>query len=176
MSSIPSFISSDDVPGGRIAFEYMRPIGPRTLCVVTPSERRAWDTSSEFPVRAGRAYTGVFSRKCQAYAERFYRGSWCILDPCHGFLWPDEVIRRPHGQCLYRPETQPMTASQLREHVRRRKLDDYDVVVALGGRRFILLVEDVFQGKRVRAPLAGVGGIGEMMRALNDAMAEGGHL
>ncbi len=154
----------------------MRPIGPRTLCVVTPSERRAWDTSSEFPVRAGRAYTGVFSRKCQAYAERFYRGSWCILDPCHGFLWPDEVIRRPHGQCLYRPETQPMTASQLREHVRRRKLDDYDVVVALGGRRFILLVEDVFQGKRVRAPLAGVGGIGEMMRALNDAMAEGGHL
>lgn len=154
----------------------MRPIGPRTLCVVTPSERRAWDTSSEFPVRAGRAYTGVFSRKCQAYAERFYRGSWCILDPCHGFLWPDEVIRRPHGQCLYRPETQPMTASQLREHARRRKLDDYDVVVALGGRRFILLVEDVFQGKRVRAPLAGVGGIGEMMRALNDAMAEGGHL
>lgn len=69
-----------------------------------------------------------------------------------------------------------MTVEQLREHVHRRKLDDYDAVVALGGRRFILLVEDVFRGTRVRAPLAGVGGIGEMMQALNDAMMSGEHL
>ena len=176
MTSIPSFTPSDDGPNDRVAFEYMRPIGPRTLCVATPSERRAWDTFPEFPVRAGRAYTGGFSRKCQAYAERFYRGSWCILDPHHGFMWPDEVIRHPHGRCLYRPETQPLTVEQLRRHVRRRKLDDFDVIVALGGLRFIMLVEDIFQGKRVRAPLAGVGGIGEMMRTLNEAIANGEQL
>jgi len=176
VTSIPSFVPSDGAPGERDAFEYMRPIGPRTLCVATPSERRAWDSSPDFPVRAGRAYTGGFSRKCQDYAERFYHGSWCILDPCHGFMWPEEVIRRPHDRCLYRPETQPLTAGQLNAHARRRKLDDYDAVIALGGRRFILLIEEVFPGKRVRAPLAGVGGIGEMMRTLNDAMAAGERL
>lgn len=175
MTPIPSFVPSD-APCERPVFEYMRPIGPRTLCVVTPSERRAWDSPLDFPVRAKRAYTGGFSRKCQAYAERFYPDSWCILDPCHGFMWPEEVIRRPHHRCLYRPETDPLTADKLRLHARRRKMDDYDAVVALGGKRFILLVEEVFPGKRTRAPLAGVGGIGEMMHALNDAMATGERL
>lgn len=158
------------------AFPYMRPMGPRELCVVTPSLRRAWDSSPDFPVRAGRAYTGGFSKKCQNYAERFHKGHWCMLDPCHGFLWPEEVIRRPHQRCLYRLETEPLTVAQLTVHARRRQLDDYDTVVALGGRRFIIMVEDIFPGKRVRAPLAGVGGIGEMMRALNEALASGERL
>jgi hypothetical protein len=174
MASSPSSIVPE--MGERTAFEYMRPIGPRTLCVVTPSERRIWDTSPEFPVRARRTYTGGFSRKCQSYAERFYRGHWCILDPCNGFMWPDEVIRRPHDRCLYRPETQPLTADQLREHSIRRKLDDFDAIIALGGMRFILLMEEVFPGKRVRAPLAGIGGIGEMMKALDDAIGTGRRL
>jgi len=158
------------------AFPYMRPTGPRELCVVTPSLRRAWDSSEEFPVRARRAYTGGFSKKCQTYAERFYKGAWCVLDPCHGFLWPEEVIRHPHHRCLYRLETEPLTVAQLAAHARRRQLDDFDTVVALGGKRFIIMVEDIFPGKRVRAPLAGVGGIGEMMRALNDALASGERL
>ena len=69
-----------------------------------------------------------------------------------------------------------MTADQLREHSIRRKLDDFDAIIALGGMRFILLMEEVFPGKRVRAPLAGIGGIGEMMKALDDAIGTGRRL
>lgn len=176
----PPFCNSDDaVPLVQPIFEFLPeplPSGPRELCVVTPSLRRAWDSEPQFPIRAGRAFTGSFSKKCQAYAERFYKGSWCLLDPAHGFVWPEEVIRRPHQRCLYRLETEPLRVEQLRLQVRRRQLDDYDTVVVLGGKRFILLVEESFPARRVRAPLAGLGGIGEMMRALNDALASGERL
>jgi hypothetical protein len=57
--------------------------------------------------------------------------------------------------------------------VKRRKLDRYDRIVVLGGRRFIILVEEMFPGRKVRAPLAGVGGIGEMMHEMNLAMSSG---
>lgn len=128
------------------------------------------------PVQAGKAYTGPFSRKCQVHAERFYHGSWCILDPRHGFMFPEEVIRKGHDACLFRPWTEPLTLGELQAQVKRRKLDRFDRITALGGSRFIILVEDVFPGKRVRAPLAGIGGIGEMMRALNESLASGQRL
>ncbi len=148
----------------------------RELCLVTPSCRRAWDKGDFRPTRAGDAYTGCFSRKCQAYAERFYPGAWCVLDARHGFMFPDEVIRKAHSACLYQPWTEPLTLDELKVRVRKRKLDQYERITVLGGRRFIILVEDAFPGKRVRAPLAGVGGIGEMMRALNEAMIIGRRL
>ena len=147
--------------------------GPRELCLVTPSCRRAWDGGKFSPTLAGRAYTGPFSRKCQLYAERFYPGSWCILDARHGFLFPDEVIRRGHDACLFRPWTEPISVNELRAQVRRRKLDRYDRIVVMGGRRFIILAEEAFSGRKVRAPLAGLGGIGEMMHEINGAMAAG---
>jgi hypothetical protein len=87
---------------------------PRELCLVTPSCRRAWDRGTFSPTLAGSAYTGPFSRKCQTYAERFYPGAWCILDARNGFLFPDEVIRREHDACLFRPWTEPIGAEELR--------------------------------------------------------------
>jgi hypothetical protein len=103
----------------------------------------------------------------------FFPGAWCILDPRNGFLFPDEVIRREHSACLFRPWTEPIGLDELRAQVRRRKLDQYDRIVVMGGRRFIILVEDVFPGRKVRAPLAGVGGIGDMMHELNAALSSG---
>lgn len=155
------------------------PVFPRSgreLCLVTPSCRRAWDKGAFRPTRAGDIYTGCFSRKCQSYAERFYPGAWCVLDAKHGFMFPDEVIRRAHSACLYRPWTEPLTLEELKVQVRRRKLDQFERITVLGGRRFIILVEDAFSGRKVRAPLAGVGGIGEMMRTLNEAMSLGQRL
>ena len=176
--------SSDlEIPVTNIVADGMfldRAEGPRTglqeLCLVTPSCRRAWDKAAFRPVQAGKAYTGPFSHKCQVYAERFHPGAWCILDARHGFLFPDEVIRKSHDACLFRPWTEPLTLEELRAQVRRRKLDLFDRVTVMGGRRFIILVEDAFSGKRVRAPLAGVGGIGDMMHALNEALATGQRL
>lgn len=155
---------------------YSPAAAPRTLCLVTPSCRRAWDKSSFRPIPAGSAFTGPFSRKCQSYAAKFYPGAWCILDPNNGFLFPDEVIRRQHSACLFRPWTEPMDLEVLRAQVRKRKLDQYEQIVVMGGRRFIILVEDAFHGRKVRAPLAGVGGIGEMMREMNLALGSGHRL
>jgi hypothetical protein len=149
---------------------------PKELCLVTPSCRRAWDNGTFKPISAGSAFTGPFSRKCQSYAEKFYPGAWCILDARSGFLFPDEVIRKQHSACLFRPWTEPMGLEDLRAQVRKRKLDQYERIIVMGGRRFIILVEDAFPGKRVKAPLAGVGGIGEMMREMNLALGSGHRL
>ncbi|MBI0582616.1 MAG: hypothetical protein ISF22_00155 [Methanomassiliicoccus sp.] len=146
------------------------------LCLVTPSCRRAWDRGTFRPVLAGNAYTGPFSRKCQTYAETFHHGSWCVLDPHHGFLFPDEIIRKGHDACLFRPWTEPITLDGLRTQVKKRKLDRYERLVVMGGRRFIFLVEEAFPGRKVRAPLAGLGGIGEMMHEINMALASGNRL
>lgn len=166
-------LTTDDVSQG-IAPAFWGP--GRELCLVTPSCRRAWEKGEFSPTRAGDAYTGCFSKKCQSYAERFYPGAWCVLDARHGFMYPDEVIRRAHSACLYRPWTEPLTLEELKAQVKKRKLDRFERITVLGGRRFIILVEDAFPGKRVRAPLAGVGGIGEMMHALNEAMGLGQRL
>ncbi len=69
-----------------------------------------------------------------------------------------------------------MSLEALRAQVQKRKLDRYEQIIVMGGRRFIILVEDAFQGRKVRAPLAGVGGIGEMMRDMNVAMGSGHRL
>jgi hypothetical protein len=106
----------------------------------------------------------------------FYPGSWCVLDARQGFMFPDEVIRRSHSACLFRPWTQPVTAEDLGVQVRRRKLDRYERIVVMGGRRFIYLVEEAFSGRKVRAPLAGVGGIGEMMHEINMSLNTGQRL
>ncbi len=147
----------------------------RELCVVTPSRRKIWDSGGLMPVKAGEAYTGTFSRKCQRYASMFYP-SWCILDAMHGFLFPEDEIPQPHGRCLFRKETGPISVDELRRQVRSMCLDGYDRIVVLGGRRFIELVEEAFPDRRVRAPLAGRGGIGHMMGALGAAMSAGRRL
>jgi hypothetical protein len=144
----------------------------KELCIVTPSGRRAWDRTPFVPVRADEAYVGCFSRKCQQYASEFY-DTWCILDAFHGFMFPADRIRRPHDRCLYRLETEPITVGELRQQVSSLHLDDYGSIVVLGGRRFIELVEEAFPDKKVRAPLAGRGGIGHMMGALGQALTSG---
>lgn len=146
---------------------------PTELCVVTPSYRRAWDRAPFTPLKAGSAFIGPFSRKCQTYAEMFYPGSWCVLDARHGFMFPHEVIRQKHSACLFRPWTQPVSIVTLASQIRRRGLDRYQRIVVLGGRRFICMVEDAFGGRKVRAPLAGVGGIGDMMHEMNVALDTG---
>ena len=98
------------------------------------------------------------------------------IGPRNGFLFPDEVIRRQHSACLFRPWTEPMDLEDLRAQVRKRKLDRYERIIVMGGRRFIILVEDAFHGRKVRAPLAGVGGIGEMMHEINLALSTGHRL
>ena len=160
---------SDDLP-----LPPHRPV--RELCLVTPSCRRAWDSGTFRPIPAKDAYTGPFTRKCQGYAERFYPGAWCILDPRHGFMFPEEIIRKGHGACLFRPWTGPIGTEALRSQVRSRRLDGYERIVVLGGHRFICLIEEAFPHCRVRAPLTGLGGIGHMMREMNLAIGSGQRL
>jgi hypothetical protein len=57
--------------------------------------------------------------------------------------------------------------------VRRRKRDRYERIVVLGDRRFIDLVEEAFSGRKVRAPLAVVGGILEMIHEMNVSLGAG---
>ena len=169
MPTFPLFPKAHD---GGVAPAQLPHITPCTPCVVVPSRRRAWDDpAARFPIRAGGAYTGPFSRKCQAYAERFHAGAWCILDPHNGFMWPDELIYRPHDRCIYQSGVRPLDLTRFREDASDRGLYGHDVIIALGGQCFVSLMEKLFSGSKVSAPLAGTGGIGRMMRVLDHAIS-----
>ncbi|MCL5997702.1 MAG: hypothetical protein M1546_16840, partial [Chloroflexi bacterium] len=100
--------------------------------------------------------------------------AWCILSAKHGFLCPEDVVRENYDVAFDLPDTGPISIDELKQQVRDKKLTIYDRVVALGGRRYVGIVRQVFVGTPVDvyAPLEGLGGIGFMVQVLNKAVED----
>ena len=143
----------------------------KTLCIVPCGSKKIWEKDSNAgPTAAKNVYIGPFANKCREYAEKFYPSSWCILSAKHGFLFPDDKIPGPYNVSFNDKKTKPVSINQLSIQVRKKKLDKYKIIIALGGKNYTHIVNQVFPSKSVTNPLEKCKGIGFMMGLLTDAI------
>jgi hypothetical protein len=146
----------------------------KALCVVSCGKQKIWDKYPDLgPQKARDIYTGTFSRKCQKYAETFYK-RWCILSAKYGFVFPDDPIPGPYNVTFYKKETNPLSSKQLAQQAHQLRLDECDRIIVLGGKLYVKMIEQTFAGKEIVTPLAGARGIGYMMKKMNEDLSQAG--
>jgi hypothetical protein len=139
------------------------------LCIVACGKKKIWDKdTSASPAKSKELYTGIFTRKCIEYAEKYYKKSYYILSAKHGFLHPEEIVETPYTECFHLKNTNPITKEALLLQLKSKKLDKCEKIIVLGGNYYTEMMEDLFPKKEVINPLEGIGGIGKMMKKLNE--------
>jgi hypothetical protein len=144
-----------------------------TLCIIPCGKAKVWDRHPDAgPTKACEVYTGPFARKCRQFAEKLYPASWCTLSAKHGFLFPDDLVPGPYNVTFNDARTHPVAIAQLKDQVREKRLDAYDTIITLGGKKYVQMLKDLFQPKQILRPLAGCRGIGFMMARINQLLRE----
>lgn len=142
------------------------------LCIIPCGAKKIWDTAAapSGPCPAKRAYISPFHRKCQAYADRFF-DHWAILSAKHGFLLPDDRLDENYNVAFGSGHPAIISLHELKRQVSEKRLDRFEEVVVLGGKKFTGIVPEVFPGEtRIYFPLVGSRGIGDMLQKLNRAL------
>jgi hypothetical protein len=141
----------------------------KVLCIVSCGKQKIWDkVINTDSVKSKDIYTGIFTRKCIEYAEKFLKDSYYILSAKHGLLFPDETVKGPYDECFHIKKSNPITKEELLLQIRSKKLDEYDKIIILGGKFYTTIFKDICPEKVVTNPLDGCQGIGKMMKKLND--------
>jgi len=143
----------------------------KELCVVSCGKTKVWDKNPRLgPQRARDVYIGPFATKCRQYAEVFYPSQWVILSAKHGFLFEKDIVPESYEASFNKRRGPTISIEELRSQAMEKGLLEFDSVVVLGGRSYARVVRLVFDRKRIRQPLLGCRGIGEMMKRLNEAI------
>jgi hypothetical protein len=144
-----------------------------TLVVVPCGKRKIWDVDPKAgPPQARKAYQGAPFKVNREYAEKF-ADEWLILSAKYGFIEPDFVIPRNYNVTLSDPTSNPISLAELQAQVQEKRLDRFDLVVALGSSTYAETVRAAFSGTAVRviAATAGLGlfrTMGEVRRAIDE--------
>lgn len=139
-----------------------------SLCIVSAGKRKVWDDNSQIKiVKAKELYTGLFTRKCIEYAQKFYLDSYCILSARYGFLYPEDKIEIPYNECFHIKNSNSISKEALQLQIKNKRLDEYDKIIVLGGKYYNQMIRDLFKGKEIINPLEGCKGIGVMIKRLN---------
>jgi hypothetical protein len=144
-----------------------------SFCLIPCGKRKIWDQNPELgPVRADKAYIGIFHRLCQNYARTFFH-HWGILSAKYGLLLPHDIVPGNYDLSfsdLHR-EAEIISISELRKQAREKGVISAKMIVMLGGKKFRPIVEEMFPECRdIQFPLLGSRGIGEMQKRLKDAV------
>jgi hypothetical protein len=148
--------------------------GKRVLIIVPSGRAKIWDKHpSHGAAPAQEAYTGAPFGLNRSYAEQF-GDAWVILSAKYGFVPPESPIPGPYEVTFKRPATGSVTIDQLREQIYDLSLDDFPVVVGLGGKEYRAAIGRAFAGlpARVFFPFAGLP-IGRSMQATKRAIQSG---
>ncbi|HEX7317065.1 MAG TPA: hypothetical protein VF297_24415 [Pyrinomonadaceae bacterium] len=143
------------------------------LVIVPCGLSKVWGKNPQAgPTAASLAYTGPPFRLNKRYAER-YGNRWVILSAKYGFIPPDFIIPGPYNVTFNRKSTNPVTLAVLTEQVRGMGLDDFEVVIGLGGKEYRSVIEQTFgsSGVELRFPFAGLN-IMKMMRATKVSVSQ----
>ena len=139
------------------------------LCIIACGKKKIWDEDIRTgPVKSKDMYTGLFTRKCIQYAEKFHQDSYCILSAKYGFISPEEIVEGPYNECFHFKKTNPINEYHLLFQIKDKKLDEYEKIVILGGKYYTEMIKTLFPKKEVNNPLEGCKGIGKMMKKLNE--------
>lgn len=142
-----------------------------TLVIVPCGRSKIWDKQPEATnVLAQDAYVGSPFKVNKAYAQRFGT-HWVILSALHGFIDPDFHLPGPYNVTFKRKKSGPITFEKLREQVLGQRLDQFEVVIGLGGKEYRRAVEEAYRDAAVRLifPFSGLP-VGKAMQAINRAI------
>ncbi|QQK81211.1 hypothetical protein HUG20_15735 [Salicibibacter cibi] len=144
-----------------------------TLAILPCGNKKIWDKEGEVgPVFARDAYIGTFHRLCRAYAEMFHP-QWVILSAKHGFLQPDDTVLGPYNVSFSHKSDAIISMNCLAEQVQKKRLNDFQHLVVLTGKKYKPIVEKSFGSHAdIEMPLLGSRGIGEMQQKLKQAVKE----
>ena len=148
------------------------PRSTATLVVVPCGKAKIWDKHPDAgPTIAREVYVGAPFKVNRGYAERF-GDRWVILSAKYGFLAPDETIDGPYNVTFKDRRTEPVSTATLYRQVIEAHLNDFHMVLALGGKDYQSVIEGAFEPKRVIFPFAGLQ-LGYALGAAKRAIADG---
>lgn len=145
-----------------------------TLVVVPCGKRKIWAKyPSAGPTKAEDVYVGAPFKVNREYAEK-YSSRWVVLSAKYGFIDPDFIIPRNYDVTFNDVSTNPISERALKEQIKRKALDSFDIVVVLGARDYANVVYNSFGGLKVsvKAPVAGLP-LGYAMGTVRKAIDEG---
>ena len=143
----------------------------KKLCIVTDGKAKIWRRNPNAgPTPASSAYIGSFAIACKRYAEYFYPDSYWILSAKYGFLNPDDIVYGDYDVSFTKPKTNPISVEQLIDQLGRKKQNDFDCIIALGGKKYVDVVKNVFFGRKIITPLDIHSGNGIMQRKMKEAI------
>jgi len=144
------------------------------LCIVPCGKRKIWDKCPEAgPTAAKDVYIGTFAKKCREYAQKYHPTSWSITSAKYGFLFPNEIIPCTYNTTFNDKRTNPISIERLSRQVKDKKLDKYETIVVLGGKKYVEIIQKVFRGKEIINLLKGCRGIGCMLQRLKRSIESG---
>jgi len=145
-----------------------------TLVVVPCGKRKIWNRHpSAGPTKAEDVYVGAPFKVNREYAEK-YGSRWVVLSAKYGFIDPDFIIPGNYDVTFKDASTSPISIRKLKEQIKQKGLDGFDMVVVSGGRDYADIVSQAFSDfeVRIKAPVAGLP-LGRAMGAVRKAIDEG---
>jgi len=129
----------------------------KVLVIVPCGSSKIW---GKFPKSkatiAEEAYIGHPFKVNRTFAEKF-ADKWVILSAKYGFMDPDFPLRENYDVSFNDLATDPISLSELKAQVKRKGLESYEFVIALGGENYIEIVRELFKGAaKVIAPAEGL--------------------
>ena len=127
------------------------------LVIIPCGQSKIWQKEPKHgPAKAKEAYTGAPFKVNREFAEKF-ADKWMILSAKYGFIDPDFVIPADYNVTFKRLSTNPISIDALKEQIRKRNLQVFDNVIALGGKDYSSKVKLVFvQSAKVYVPTRGL--------------------
>lgn len=115
------------------------------LVIVPSGQTKIWKYNKSCgPAKARDAYIGETFMINKAFAEKF-SDRWVVLSAKYGFINPDFIVPKDYNASFNRPSTHPIGIEALKQQSKDKRLRDYDIVIALGGRDYTEIVKKVFE-------------------------------
>ncbi|MCT2534265.1 hypothetical protein NC661_09950 [Aquibacillus koreensis] len=145
----------------------------KQLCIIPCGKKKIWDLdNSRGAVKAKDAYVGTFHYLCEQYATMFFH-EWVILSAKHGFLLPEDIVDGNYDVTFNMKSDQIISLDKLRQQIRTKRLDVYQDVVVLTGKKYKPIIYASFMNvERIQFPLLGTKGIGHMQQLLKRSITE----
>ncbi|MGP4040476.1 DUF6884 domain-containing protein [Gracilibacillus sp. D59] len=141
------------------------------LCILPCGKKKIWDKiPGAGPTKAKNTYIGVLHRLCRQYVEMYF-DNWVIISGKHGLLLPDDIVSENYDVTFRPNDPNVITVEVLRNQVSDKKLDLFDDIVVLTGKKYQPILNKTFHDVySLQYPLLGTKGIGEMQALLKNSI------
>lgn len=143
----------------------------KQLSIIPCGRKKIWDRHEDMgAVQAKEAYIGTLHHLCRNYAESF-TDAWVVLSAKYGFLFPEDIVPGQYNVTFNQKSDEIITNDKLKEQVREKKLNQFDMLVVLTGKKYKPVINGAFDSNQQRTyPLLQYSGIGYMQQALKQAV------